>query len=46
MKISKTEIDGLLVIEPNVYNDERGYFFEYYHALRLRSAPMMGILLS
>lgn len=34
MKISNTEIDGLVVIEPNVYKDERGYFLEYYHALR------------
>ena len=34
MKISNTELDGLLVIEPNVYSDERGYFFENYHALR------------
>jgi len=34
MKILNTEIDGLMVIEPNVYTDERGYFFEFYHALR------------
>ena len=34
MKITNTEIDGLVVIEPNVYKDERGYFFEFYHALR------------
>ena len=36
MKISNTEIDGLMVIEPNVYKDDRGYFFEYYHALRFQ----------
>jgi len=34
MKITNTEIDGLVVIEPNVYKDKRGYFFEFYHALR------------
>ncbi len=34
MKISNTDIDGLMVIEPNVYSDERGYFYESYHALR------------
>ncbi len=34
MKILNTEIDGLLVIEPNVYTDDRGYFFELYHATR------------
>ena len=28
MKIIKTEIEGLLIIEPRVFEDERGYFFE------------------
>ncbi len=28
MKIIKTEIEGLLLIEPRVFEDERGYFFE------------------
>ncbi len=27
----KTEIDGVLVIEPTVYGDERGYFMETYN---------------
>jgi len=31
MKISKTTIAGLLVIEPRVFADSRGYFFESYH---------------
>lgn len=31
MKFEKTPIDGLLVITPNVYCDERGYFFESFH---------------
>ena len=30
MNIIKTGIDGLLVIQPIVYTDERGYFFETY----------------
>lgn len=30
MKIIKTEIDGLLIIEPDVFTDERGFFFESY----------------
>lgn len=34
MKTLNTEIDGLLVIEPNVYADDRGYFFELYHLTR------------
>lgn len=30
MKILKTNIDGVLIIEPRVFGDERGYFFESY----------------
>ena len=38
MKITKTEIDGLLIIEPNVFPDERGYFFESFSAKRYSDA--------
>lgn len=31
MKIIETEIPGLLIIEPRVFADERGYFFESYN---------------
>ena len=30
MKVTKTEISGLLVIQPDVFTDSRGYFFESY----------------
>lgn len=30
MKITKTNISGVLIIEPNIFKDERGYFFESY----------------
>ena len=30
MKVIKTEIEGLFVIEPKVFKDERGYFFESF----------------
>ena len=30
MKVVKTDIDGVVIIEPNVFGDERGYFFESY----------------
>lgn len=30
MKITKTHIEGLLILEPKVLGDERGYFFESY----------------
>lgn len=32
MNIIKTTIEGLVVIEPKVYPDERGYFFESFNA--------------
>lgn len=31
MKFIKTEIPGLVVIEPSVFEDDRGYFFETFH---------------
>lgn len=30
MNVIKTEIDGVLIIEPRIFNDGRGYFFEAY----------------
>ncbi len=30
MNIHKTNIEGVLIIEPRVFGDERGYFFESY----------------
>jgi len=34
MKITKTNIKDLLIIEPQVYEDARGYFFESYSLLK------------
>src|ERR1700712_2691132 len=31
MKITKTDIKGLLIIEPKIFNDGRGYFYESYN---------------
>lgn len=31
MKIINTELTGVLIIEPDVFFDDRGYFFEAYH---------------
>lgn len=36
MKVISTELTGLYVIEPKVFEDERGYFFESYHDEKLR----------
>ena len=30
MNIIKTDIDGVVIIEPRIFNDARGYFFESY----------------
>lgn len=30
MKVEKTAIDGVLIIEPRVFEDSRGYFFESF----------------
>ena len=37
MKTRETGIEGLMIIEPKVYRDERGYFLESYHQERLKA---------
>jgi len=34
MKVLPTALPGVIVIEPDVYRDERGFFLESYHAQR------------
>ena len=36
MQVSKTPIDGLLIIEPKVFGDPRGMFYEVYSESRYR----------
>lgn len=31
LKVKKTSIDGVLVLEPKVFEDQRGYFFESFN---------------
>jgi dTDP-4-dehydrorhamnose 3,5-epimerase len=40
MKVASTEISEVLVIEPTVYVDERGFFLETWHAARYASAGL------
>ncbi len=40
MKVTETGIEGLLVVEPSVFKDERGYFFESYNAKRFDEAGL------
>jgi dTDP-4-dehydrorhamnose 3,5-epimerase len=38
MKITETGIQGLLIIEPRIFNDGRGYFFESYSKAKFADA--------
>lgn len=41
MEIITTSIKDLLVIKPDVFKDERGYFFEAYNKARFEAAGLM-----
>ena len=43
MKVIKTNIDGVLIIEPTVFGDSRGYFFESYNKQRFNEATGLNI---
>ena len=36
MRVIETEVPGLLIVEPRVHRDARGFFVETYHAPRYR----------
>jgi dTDP-4-dehydrorhamnose 3,5-epimerase len=36
MKLIPTQLNGLLIFEPDVFEDERGYFFESYNVEKFR----------
>jgi dTDP-4-dehydrorhamnose 3,5-epimerase len=40
VKVIRTELDGVVVIEPRVFEDNRGSFFESYHAERYAAAGL------
>lgn len=43
MKVLKTAIEGLLIIDPTVFGDSRGYFFESYNKQRFNEATGLDI---
>ena len=43
MKVLPTELEGVLVIEPRVFRDPRGFFVETYHADRYREAGVDAV---
>ena len=40
MQILQTKIPGLLIIEPDVFSDQRGYFFESYNQEKYKKAGL------
>jgi dTDP-4-dehydrorhamnose 3,5-epimerase len=40
MNITQSELSGLLVIDPKVFGDDRGYFFESYNAEIFKAAGL------
>ncbi len=43
MKAIKTDIDGVVIFEPRVFEDERGYFFESFNSREFAEATGMDI---
>lgn len=39
-KFTKTSIEGVYIIEPTVFGDDRGYFMETYHKAEFREAGL------
>lgn len=40
MKIIETAIDGVVIIEPQVFEDARGYFFESWNKAKMKEAGL------
>lgn len=43
IKIIETDLPGVLILEPEVFDDERGFFLESFHAQRYREAGIDAI---
>src|SRR5580698_6415592 len=43
MNVITTPIEGLLILEPRVFNDERGYFYESYNKNTFKAATGLDI---
>lgn len=43
MKITPTEIPAVLLVEPRVFPDERGFFLETYHAGKYREQGLSAV---
>jgi len=45
MKVTQLHLEGAITMEPTVYSDDRGYFFESYNAERYKSYGIPEIFL-
>ena len=43
MEVKKTGIEGVLIIEPKVFGDERGYFFESFNAKEFKERTCIDV---
>ncbi|MDG9925371.1 MULTISPECIES: dTDP-4-dehydrorhamnose 3,5-epimerase [unclassified Pseudomonas] len=43
MKITKTEVPDVIVIEPRVFGDERGFFYESFNGEQFREATKVNV---
>ena len=43
MEVIKTDIEGVLIIEPKVFGDSRGYFFESFNAKEFKEKTGLDI---
>src|SRR5688500_1775652 len=44
MNVIKTDIEGLLILEPRIFKDDRGYFFESYNAKTFKESTGLDIV--
>lgn len=44
MNVIKTKIEGVLIIEPQVFEDERGFFLETYNDKKYKEAGISGLV--
>lgn len=44
MEVIKTDIDGVLIIEPKVFGDSRGYFFESFNANEFKEKTGLDVV--
>ena len=43
MTFTETDLEGLLIIQPKIYRDERGYFFESFNHLEFKNKTGLNV---